>query len=209
MIRPYTRIDNSAIDVWISTGSTIRARYPSIREYLKRTTGQSLSRDPAWLDVFATSFGHRAYALEAQSHGQTCGFLPLVLVESMLFGRFLVSLPYLNSNGVIGEAADIRTHLVNRAIELADELSVRHLELRQEQVIDHPRLNGLMQTKVHMRLDLPATPESQWSGYTAKVRNQIRKGERSDLTVRWGREDALEAFYQVICHNMRDLGTPV
>jgi hypothetical protein len=48
------------------------------------------------------------YAVEAVSNGRTVGFLPLALVSSMLFGRFLVSLPYLNTNGVVAPAADVQ-----------------------------------------------------------------------------------------------------
>ena len=60
-----------------------------------------------------------------------------------------------------------------------------------------------------MRLPLPADPELLWKKLDAKVRNQVRKGEKSDLTVDWGGADRLDPFYAVLSRNMRDLGTPV
>ena len=39
---------------------------------------------------------------------------------------------------------------------LADELNARHLELRQEQAVEHPALDRQSTAKVHMRLALPA-----------------------------------------------------
>jgi FemAB-related protein (PEP-CTERM system-associated) len=63
--------------------------------------------------------------------------------------------------------------------------------------------------KVHMRLDLPGAGEELWKRLDAKVRNQVRKGQKAGLSVEWGREDLLDDFYAVFSRNMRDLGTPV
>jgi FemAB-related protein (PEP-CTERM system-associated) len=48
-----------------------------------------------------------------------------------------------------------------------------------------------------------------WERLDRKVRNQIRKAQRSDLTVEQGGSDLLDDFYLVFARNMRDLGTPV
>jgi serine/alanine adding enzyme len=148
------------------------------------------------------------YALEAVSDGRTCGFLPLAHVSSILFGRFLVSLPYLNSNGVLAASPDVQSLLISRAAELADELGVKHLELRHETPIDHPLLTVTMTSKVHMRLALPVSADLLWKGLDPKVRNQVRKGEKNPFRVTWGGVDRLDAFYDVFSRNMRDLGTP-
>ncbi len=50
--------------------------------------------------------------------------------------------------------------------------------------------------------------DEYWKNLDAKVRNQVRKAEKSGVTVRWGREDRLDEFYEVFCVNMRDLGSP-
>jgi FemAB-related protein (PEP-CTERM system-associated) len=81
--------------------------------------------------------------------------------------------------------------------------------LRHEQPIEHPVLGVTLTSKVHMRLPLPASPEELWKAFDPKVRNQIRKGEKQDLSVHWGREQLLPEFYEVFARNMRDLGTPV
>jgi FemAB-related protein (PEP-CTERM system-associated) len=60
-----------------------------------------------------------------------------------------------------------------------------------------------------MRLPLPATTDALWNGFSAKVRNQVRKGQKSGLVVDWGGEELLPEFYSVFSENMRDLGTPV
>ena len=60
-----------------------------------------------------------------------------------------------------------------------------------------------------MILDLAADVEAQWKGLNAKVRNQVRKAEKSNLQVERGGIELLRDFYAVFCRNMRDLGTPV
>ncbi len=57
-----------------------------------------------------------------------------------------------------------------------------------------------------MHLPLTATI---WDDLDRKVRNQIRKAEKSGLVVERGGEQLLADFYAVFARNMRDLGTPV
>jgi FemAB-related protein (PEP-CTERM system-associated) len=85
----------------------------------------------------------------------------------------------------------------------------RFLELRHEAACLHHRLQRRQISKVHMKLNLPATPGELWDGLSPKVRNQVRKGTKSDLTVLWGGGERLDEFYEVFSRNMRDLGTPV
>jgi FemAB-related protein (PEP-CTERM system-associated) len=168
-----------------------------------------LSKHPLWLKVLQEGLGHEVYAIEATSGGCTVGFLPLAYVSSMLFGRFLVSLPYLNTNGVVAQSPEVQAELISRAVTLAEELNVRHLELRHEAPIAHPALNASLTSKVHMRLPLPKTIEQLWKGFDSKVRNQIRKGEKGAFAVEWGGAELLDGFHDVLAENMRDLGSPV
>ncbi len=168
-----------------------------------------LSRHPAWLTVLRDGLGHEVYALEATACGEPCGFLPLALVDSFLFGRYIVSLPYLNSNGVVAHSSDVAASLVSRAVQLADELGAKHLELRHETPVEHPALDSTLTSKVHMRLALPGSADALWKGFDPKVRNQVRKGEKPGFRVAWGGQELLAPFYAVVAENMRDLGTPV
>jgi FemAB-related protein (PEP-CTERM system-associated) len=60
-----------------------------------------------------------------------------------------------------------------------------------------------------MILELAKDAETQWHGFNAKLRNQIRKAEKSGLTAIVGGKELLTDFYAVFVRNMRDLGTPV
>lgn len=164
---------------------------------------------PAWPAILRDGLGHRPYWLTAREHGRTVGWLPLCFVSSRLFGRFLVSLPYLNSAGVVAKDALVAASLIDRAVQLADELDVRYLELRHERRVEHPALGSEITSKVHMRLALPESVDALWDQLKAKVRNQVRKGREPGFDVTWGGAERLDDFYAIFSRNMRDLGTPV
>ncbi|HJZ56099.1 MAG TPA: FemAB family XrtA/PEP-CTERM system-associated protein [Gemmataceae bacterium] len=198
------------IDTLAHPRAALLARLPALAGFVRDSAALvPLSQHPAWLNVLQRALGHEVYAIEATSDGQTHGFLPLAFVSSILFGRFLVSLPYLNTNGVVAASPDVQSRLVSHAIKLADELGVRYLELRHERPVDHPDLNARLDSKVHMRLALPRTADKLWKGFDPKVRNQLRKGERAGFAVTWGTAELLDPFFDVLSRNMRDLGTPV
>jgi serine/alanine adding enzyme len=201
--------DPTSLQIRRLQGQQLRQRLPQLEAFALRGERVPLSRHPRWLLVFEQAFGHTPYALEAVRGEQTCGLLLLSYVRSLLFGRFLVSLPYLNSAGVDAEDEEATRLLIDAGCALADELKVRHLELRHEQPVQHPAFNGQREGKVHMRLPLPDFPGPLWTGFQAKVRNQVRKGEKNELTVAQGQAEVLPEFYQVFSENMRDLGTPV
>lgn len=162
-----------------------------------------------WQRVLQQGLQQQPVCLQALDGGRLAGVLPLAFVESRLFGRFLVSLPYLNSSGVVADSPAAATALIDRAIEFADRLDVRYLELRHETPVAHPKLVEAVTDKVHMRLALPNTTDELWSSFKSKLRSQIRKPLNNEsLTVHWGQHDLLDEFYSVFARNMRDLGTP-
>lgn len=169
----------------------------------------SPSRRIEWLAILRDGLDHRPVLLEATCGTNTLAMLPLSFLESRLFGRFLVGLPYLNVGGILSTDTNATAQLLDAAVTLADELDVKHLEFRHEQRQEHRAFNHELTEKVHMRLPLPATADELWKGIGPKVRNQIRKAEKEGLTTHWGREELLCDFYDVYSHNMRDLGTPV
>ena len=63
--------------------------------------------------------------------------------------------------------------------------------------------------KVAMRLPLQESADAQWNVLDRKLRNQVRKADKSGLTVEIGGEELADEFYDVFAENMRDLGTPV
>ena len=157
-----------------------------------------------WQRVFANAFDHQSLYLIARRGDAIEGVLPLVQIKSLLFGNSLTSLPFLNYGGVIAATAEAAEALVGAAGAEATRRGCAHVELRHVSP-QFPRLQHKSH-KVAMRLALAA---NLWDGLDRKVRNQIRKAEKSGLVVERGGAALVDDFYRVFARNMRDLGTPV
>lgn len=181
-----------------------------------------------WRGVFERAFRHETVYLAARGSlpaaargsspgagdtarptepGPILGVLPLVRFRSRLFGRFLVSLPFVNYGGVLAEGEAVREALLARAREEAVRRGASHVEMRHTARL-FPQL-PVKQHKVAMTLPLPPNEEAAWKAFDNKVRNQVRKAEKSGLTALVGGHELLDDFYRVFARNMRDLGTPV
>src|SRR5207245_2759090 len=115
-------------------GPELAGRLPALTAFATAGARVPLSRHPDWLKVLREGLGHEPYALEAVRGGRTVGVMALACVRSLLFGRYLVSLPYLNSGGAYAEDGPAAAALTDRALEPADRLRVPYLDLRPETV---------------------------------------------------------------------------
>lgn len=164
---------------------------------------------PAWLDALSQGLGHQVHVLKLFESDVCVGVLPLAFVRGPIFGKFLVSLPYLNTGGVWARDDQVARQLIDAACDLADKLDVKYLELRHERPVEHPKFNFERTDKVHMRLPLPPTDEELDKSFKSKLRSQVKKSGTYESTVHFGGEELLAEFYEVFAQNMRDLGTPV
>ena len=83
-----------------------------------------------WRAILQEVFRHRTHYLVAERGGQCCGVLPLARMRSWLFGDALVSLPFAVYGGAAASDAASRGALHGAAVDLARDLGVQHLELR-------------------------------------------------------------------------------
>jgi len=159
-----------------------------------------------WLGVIARAYGHDPLYLSADDGGRCCGLLPAFLVRRPLFGAVVASMPFLDSGGPCASPAAARL-LIDRLIAEARRRGARFVELRTAEplAIDVEPL----QHKVNMTLALDRQPDVLWRGFDKTVRNQIRKAERSGLSIETAGAAALPAFYEAFAERMRDLGSPV
>jgi FemAB-related protein (PEP-CTERM system-associated) len=160
-----------------------------------------------WRHVFEDAFAHHTEYLAAREGGSICGILPLVQFDSRVFGRFMVSLPFVNYGGIVAAHPRASARLAAHASDIARMRGLKHVELRHRS-----RLCAELPAKTHkvgMLLELAATEAGAWATLDRKVRNQIKKAEKSGLVSEHGGLELLPDFYRVFAHNMRDLGTPV
>jgi serine/alanine adding enzyme len=159
-----------------------------------------------WRDVMADVFGHECrYLIATDDTGEWRGLLPLVRVKNHLFGHYLMSMPFLNAGGPLGDEAGEQA-LVRWAIAESQRSRVDLLELRSRKPV--PGELRQSNRKITVHLGLPRTAQALSDGFPSKLRSQIRRARKEGLETRFGL-DQREAFYDVFARNMRALGTPV
>ncbi|MEO1420087.1 MAG: FemAB family XrtA/PEP-CTERM system-associated protein [Pseudomonadota bacterium] len=176
-------------------------------EYVDRHPDATHYHRLSWAELIRTEFRQSPHYLMAMSGDKVEGVLPLVRLNSRLFGHYMVSMPYLNYGGIVADNKAARALLQEAATELGRELGVTHIEYR-EQESDAGGM-PVRTDKVSMILDLPASIDDLGKAIGSKRRSQVRRPLRENPEIRVGGEELVPLFYDVFARNMRDLGTPV
>lgn len=157
-----------------------------------------------WRTIVENQLHHRAYYLYSELDGEIQAVLPLVHVKSLLFGNALISVPFLVYGGPIGVTDQAIEQVTVAAKQLAQELSVDYLELRNQRPIA-----GDWQTKdshVTFRKTMHPDPEANLLAIPRKQRAMIRKGIKAGLVAEADHDT--DRLYEAMLVCKRNLGTP-
>lgn len=178
-------------------------------DYVRKQSDGSVYHHSAALQVGTVAFGLRTRFLTARDAGRrVIGVLPLVEQSSLLFGRFLVSLPFFNYGGILADGPEVVAALAAAAAELARERGASHVELRQTRALNPLGLPARTD-KACMLLKLPDSEAALNRQLGSKLRSQIRRADRERPEVIWGGAELIPDFYSVFATTMHRLGTPV
>lgn len=158
-----------------------------------------------WKAVIERAFGHRTHYLLAESGGRISGVLPLGHIKSRLFGNALISTPFAVYGGIAADNEPARRQLEAAACDLAQELAVDYLELRNREV-RHPDW-PTKQLYVTFRKAIDADPDENLRAIPRKQRAMVRKGIKAGLES--CRDESVDRFYRAYSESVRSLGTPV
>jgi FemAB-related protein (PEP-CTERM system-associated) len=160
----------------------------------------------AWGDMIANYIGLKNFYLVARERSQIHGVLPLMQVNSRLFGNRMISQAFSNYGGPLAEDQATLDALYNRAVELVVEHKCESIEFRNVKPL--PYELHLRTDKVTMHLPIALDADELCRGFRPEIRNRIRKAEKSGLITVNGGLELLEDFYRVWTVRMRQLGTP-
>src|SRR5437588_157664 len=137
----------------------------------------------AWQRLIHESFGYQAKHIVARSSsgGEICGVLPLFLVRSLLFGRMLISTPQAAYGGILASSPVVEHSICRHAREMAKELRVGFLELRnfRNPVMDDSLL--IKDRYVTFRQPLVEDVEANLLAIPRKTRAEVREGIKKGL----------------------------
>jgi len=177
-------------------------------EYVSRHAESTAYHRAATVLIGSKAFGLRTWFVVARRASVVVGVLPLVEQSSLLFGRFLVSVPFFTYGGILADSAEVADDLAGYAAKLGQQLKVDHVELRHRAEGEHEKFKVRLD-KVSLMLGLPGSEEALGKQLGSKLRSQIRRAERENPEVLWGGAELIPDFYRVFASGMHQLGTPV
>ena len=184
-------LDDSAISRWDA--------------YVEEADEATFFHKAGWQKVLQQAFGHRSHYIYAEQNGEIVGVLPLAEVKSWLFGHSLVSTPFCVYGGPVAESQAVIDSLVEHACQLADQLQVDHLELRnQKRVREDWPCKELYFT---FRRAITDDEDENLKAIPRKQRAVVRKAINLELDA--GFDEQIEPFFDAYSTSVRNLGTPV
>ena len=177
-------------------------------EFLTRMPGATFFHRPGWARVIETTLGHKGHYRAAWRNGRIVGLLPLVHVQSRLFGNALISTAFTTGGGILAEDEETATALARAAAQLGSELDVGHVELRQDTALELDGWEDKPGLYYGFARDLAASDDAELKAIPRKKRADLRKAlDDARLTINGAA--SVEAFYAIYAESLRNLGTPV
>ncbi len=195
-------MDNIRIELWENGINK------EIDEYITRHSKSRIYHTTQWNSVIEKTFGHKThYLILRNGKNRICGICPVTSFQSVLFGKFAISLPFVNYGGPLLDKPEYFNLLADFLSHLRLTQKWEYVELRLEEQIKTSI--PFKQHKVTFFLDLPQEEEELWQSFKAKLRSQVRRPLKEEMVTKYGNVELLNDFYYVFSRNMRDLGTPV
>ena len=157
-----------------------------------------------WRDLIEDVFHHRTHFLIAERAGAVVGVLPLARVTSLLFGDALVSMPFAVYGGAAVADEAVRAALHSAAADLARDLGVQHLEIRNRGAAEPewPRQD----LYVTFRKKLLPEVEANLLAIPRKQRAMVRKGIERGLVSEI--DEGVGRFFELYADNQQRHGSP-
>ena len=182
-----------------------KANYARWDSYVQQSSEATFFHQAGWKDVIETAFGHKTYFLYAENNGDITGLLPLVQVNSLLFGNTLVSTAFCVYGGIVANDEQTYLELDKEACRLAVELGVDCLEMRNR--VQKTPERPYKELYVTFRKELDADIEKNMQAIPRKQRAMVRKGIEAGLTS--SIDDGVDRLHLAYSESVRNLGTPV
>ncbi len=129
--------------------------------------------------------------------------LPLAFVKSMILGSKLISAPYIEYGGPVGDMAYLP--LLLKELERKYGKRYAHLEIRGE---NKTLEKDMKKVDLYKKFELPLSSEEEiWKGIQRSKRKAINKSKKH-LQVHKLKEKDIDEYYKLYCKNMKAFGSP-
>ena len=171
--------------------------------YINKSERSNIAHEIGWRQVMHTGLGHRPFYLLALENDEVLGVLPAVLVKTFWGAKYMISLPWIDYGGICADSIDVERALEEEGYRVSDSVNARFMELRSIKAGAGTLHPG--EGKVTFLLELKDGPDIIFKNIDGKLRNQIRKSQKSGLVTEFGTKELLDDFYQIFSWKMHDL----
>ncbi len=182
-----------------------KANYARWDNFVQTSAEATFFHQSGWKEVMERAFGHKTYFLYYENNGEITGILPLVHINSLLFGNSLVSTAFCVYGGIVANDEATYIALDKEACRLATELGVDCLEMRNR--VQKTPERPYKELYVTFRKELDADIDKNMAAIPRKQRAMVRKGIEAGLTS--SIDEGVERLHEAYSESVRNLGTPV
>jgi FemAB-related protein (PEP-CTERM system-associated) len=161
----------------------------------------------AWRSLIERAFGHRTHYVFARRGDLITGVLPLVHLNSRVFGSSLISNAFCVRGGPLATDEESLDLLRQYAVSAMDRLDVDRLEFRLDSPSGSPGWLSRSDVYATFRRPIVADDEQNLKAIPRKQRAVIRKALQSQLSV--SHDPDVRRFFRIYSESVRNLGTPV
>jgi FemAB-related protein (PEP-CTERM system-associated) len=159
-----------------------------------------------WGKAISAGLGHKTYYVAAFRGNDIVGLLPLICINSFLFGKSLSSSAFAVYGGPLADSKDVHMALDAYAWKIATDAGISVLEYRN-QTRQRPEWHAKTETYATFRREMSDTAEKRLTDIPRKQRAEVRKSFDKNLTVKI--ENNAHSHFKVYAESVRNLGTPV
>jgi CelD/BcsL family acetyltransferase involved in cellulose biosynthesis len=187
--------------------STLPLRDPRWLEFVSARPEALPVHHPAWALVLEECYDFGSLALVRETEGTISAGMPVLQVQRPFGGARWISLPFTDFSPPLGGPSELE-RLARDLDGLPAARGVKRLEIRS------PFPGATSETPeppLRHTLPLDVDPDVVARRFKDSVKRNIRKGERSGVTIRrgTGEADLVDAFYGLHVQTRRRLGVPV
>lgn len=176
---------------------------------LKHPMG-SIYHHSSWGNVLKSTFGHIPFyiALENSKTGKFEGILPFMLIDSMITGKRLVSLPFTSYCCQLVPESELENAI---RFALKNHSDIDYLELKLiKDVEDVSEKYEKQSSYVTHILDLDVSQEQLFKSFhNTSIRHRIKRAEKNNLRLKISeKEEGLKKFYKLYTVVRKKHGLP-
>ena len=172
-----------------------------------------------WGDVLCRTYKYGRHYLAVKEDEDIFGVFPCVFVKSLIFGKRLISLPFVEYAGPLlkndmdpSTTKSVLTRLLDYSDRLSKKLKADYTEIRQPTQLLSPMLPSIgfksLQRHITFRVDLTKEESKLWRDLNKKCRNSLRKAMKMGIKIEEIDLDGLEQYYDLYLGAQKRRGSP-